>query len=103
MEKHNNNLNYLCRICSKWVGRRQYIMNDTLKIKIENIFLIKIADIENVHPKKMCHKCYCTINNANSSKTKTSLAIFVNWLPHEKICITCQMAEEVQKGQLVHV
>ena len=46
----------------------------------------------------MCHKCYCTINNMNSSKTTTSLAIFVNWLPHEKNCITCQMAEEVQNG-----
>ena len=38
--------------------KKQYPMSINLKIKIEEVYFVKLTDIENVHPKRICHKCY---------------------------------------------
>ena len=98
MELHYENLNYLCRTCAKWIGKRQYSLTNNLKTIIEQVFLVKFEEIENIHPKNICHKCYCTINNANKRRATTSLSLYTNWEPHSINCATCQMAENVRHG-----
>ena len=53
MELHNTNLKFMCRVCGKWLEKKQYPMSINLKIKIEEVFFVKLTDIENVHPKRM--------------------------------------------------
>ncbi|XP_047130965.1 V(D)J recombination-activating protein 1-like [Hydra vulgaris] len=94
MELHNKNLNYLCRICAKWIGIRQYNVTDKIKIIIEQVFLVKLTEIKTVHPEKICHKCCCTINNLKKRKTTTALLLFNEWQPHSINCATCHIAEK---------
>ena len=79
MELHNTNLKFMCRVCGKWLGKKQYPMSINLKIKIEEVFFVKLTDIENVHPKRICHKCYCTVNNVSKRKKTTSVTLFSGW------------------------
>ena len=76
--------------------KKQYPMSISLKIKTE-VFFVKLTDIESVHPKRICHKCYCTNNNVNKRKKTTSLTLFSDWQLHNSNCVTCQMAEKLQK------
>ncbi|XP_065641217.1 uncharacterized protein LOC124812048 isoform X1 [Hydra vulgaris] len=99
MEIHNKNLTLLCRVCGFLVGKKSYPIGTNQKNKIEKVFHVMLSDEqENVHPNKICHKCYNTINNVIKRMTSTTLHLSINWKPHCDECFCCQQVEKLCKG-----
>nr|XP_047135485.1 V(D)J recombination-activating protein 1-like [Hydra vulgaris] len=98
MELHNKNLKLLCRVCGQLLGKKHNFIGEVLKMKLENLFHVKLTDVDIIHPPNICQKCYCTLNNVLKRKTWTALSLCTQWKPHSDNCFTCQSVEKLSKG-----
>ncbi|XP_065675300.1 uncharacterized protein LOC136091551 [Hydra vulgaris] len=98
MDLHIKNLNLLCRVCGCFVLKKKYLIGAIQKSKIENIFHIKLIDVEGVHPLNICHKCYLTINIVIKRKSSTTLLLCTQWTHHCDDCYTCHQVKKLSQG-----
>ena len=54
-------------------------------------------DNTDIHPQKICQKCYYTLTNIENRATTSSITI-KTWTPHSDNCLTCASEEKNKKG-----
>ena len=98
MNIHSENLQRICRICSEFLGKDMYVL-DQLKDRLANTFYTNFNnDIPLVHPSNICHKCYCSLCNIEKKDTTTTLAPR-DWKAHsEGDCELCNKVVTLKKG-----
>ena len=92
-EFHNCGLNKLCRVCGETIkGWKKEVSLYLLELKEVFSGVNFDNDVEYIHPKFLCRKCYSMVLNVKKKGIITSQVI-VNWYPHEIIeeCKTCAM------------
>ena len=108
MENHTKNLQDLCRICTKKLGRVSYSTTKPAekgsKVSlIEDCFCCQLTDKTDTHPPRFCNPCYltmCRMRKARRDGTvyRTSLTL-CTWTEHQNgNCNTCKMVEERKFG-----
>ena len=87
---HVEKLSSLCRICGQKLGKDP-VCAERYKLRIVDAYFINIeADKPDIHPPKICMRCYTTMRNIESRGTTTTLDI-KDWQKiecHNCIC-TC--------------
>ena len=87
---HTKDIDKLCRICCQFLGKENYNKQNH-KQKIEKIYLINInSDNPQIHPKKICHKCYSVMSTAIKRQSTISTSPFNNWTQHAEKCEICE-------------
>ena len=72
---HIVNLNSLCRVCGGKLGKDS-VFAERHKDRINGAYFINIqTDKYDIHPPKMCMKCYTTMRNIEKRGTTTTLEI----------------------------
>ena len=71
MEKHQQYLDDLCRVCGKKVGRVRYSVMKYQEV-LSSMGLFVAHDIEHIHPKQFCNSCYLTGKRMTDKSTNYS-------------------------------
>ena len=59
------------------------------------------SDNPQIHPKKICHKCYSAMSTAIKRKSTISTSPFSNWTQHTEKYEICERVQPHQKGVVV--
>ena len=87
---HTEYIGKLCQICCQFLGKENY-NKENHKQKIEKIYFINTnSDNTQMHPKKICHKCYIVMSTANKMKSIVTTSSFNNWTRHAEKCEICE-------------
>ena len=63
--------------------------------RLTDIFFLPVKnDNTDIHPQKICQKCYSTLTN----RATTSNITIKEWTPHSDNCLTCASVEKNKKG-----
>ena len=55
------------------------------------------SDNPQIHPKKVCHKCYSAMSTAIKREGTISTSPFNNWTEHTEKCEICARVQLLQK------
>ena len=77
-------------------------MKEKYTIQLHSVFFInKTKDLQCIHPRKICMKCYLLMNTASKRSSTILLKTYENWCPHdEHDCGTCVRITELSKEAL---
>ena len=74
------------------------VINDKVKDKLYNNLFIDVSkEKEDIHPPKICLKCYSKLKNAEKRKTTFKHELHV-WKEHHSNCSVCERVNVKQKG-----
>ena len=98
---HCPNLDKLCHICGNLLGKKA-LGKEKYTTQLHSVFFINITkDLQCIHPRKICMKCYLLMNRASKRNSTISLKTYENWCQHdEHSCQTCVKVTEISKGTL---
>ena len=100
-DQHTTALTKLCRFCGLSLSKDcfNFFSCEETKDNILKCFYVDVSmDIENIHPKKMCLKCYSTLKNISQRNTTTPHNI-IQWTKHSNTnCFACRQVEKLKKG-----
>ncbi|XP_057313751.1 V(D)J recombination-activating protein 1-like [Hydractinia symbiolongicarpus] len=96
---HENMLAKLCRVCGEFLTKSKGIAKQkmTLEKELELLFVHIQEDVDNIHPKYVCFRCYNTLKNIENRNTTTQLKP-KNWSPHTEVCSVCENVQGMKKG-----
>ena len=95
-ERHVSLLQKLCRICGNLLQKDTFNVSNYSSM-IQTAFFV-YTDLTNVHPAKICLKCYATMLNIQKRETTTQTKV-VTWQPHTSTdCETCAYASGFSKA-----
>ena len=98
---HTEDIDKLCRICRQFLGKENY-NKENHKQKIENIYFINInSDNPQIHPKKICLKCYSVMSTAIKRQSTISTSPFNNWTQHAEKCEICERESNYSRKGLL--
>ena len=81
--KHQRYLDTDCRICTKSLGRVNYMCKDNKSLM--SIGIDPTSEDATIHPSKFCHCCHVKLTTAS----KISL---MKWVPHsDESCLVCDV------------
>lgn len=99
-DEHMSIISSLCRLCGYKLDKKHnynnFLITDELSKKILKCFFINTCnDKREIHPSKICLKCYSTIKNIEKRGSKSSLILF-EFTPHTVNCKTCLRGTETK-------
>lgn len=95
---HFPKLQRLCRVCGELLGKRNFDVLDFKGDLVAYIFIHIEDDNAEVHPSKMCLRCWSRLKNVKSRGSTTPHANFI-WKPHTQAnCGICQHHDNKKKG-----
>lgn len=88
----------LCRVCGEFLTKSKGIAKQkmTLEKELELLFVHIQEDVDNIHPKYVCFRCYNTLKNIENRNTTTQLKP-KNWSPHTEVCSVCENVQGMKK------
>ena len=97
-EGHRSIIAKLCRLCGYQLDKKHdynnFSITDQLSKSILKCFYLDTCnDKSEIHPTKICLKCYSTIKNIEKRGSKSFLVLF-EFTPHTVNCKTCLRATE---------
>ena len=99
MEKHQQYLDDLCRVCGKKVGRVRYSVMKYQEV-LSSMGLFVAHDIEHIHLKQFCNSCYLTGKRMTDKGTNYSYSRVIPPIWEEHIDDKCNLCNQmVQKGK----
>ena len=98
MEKHQQYLDDLCRVCGKKVGRVRYSVMKYQEV-LSSMGLFVAHDIEHIHTKQFCNSCYLTGKQMTDKSTNYSYSRVIPPIWEEHIDDKCNLCNQMfQKG-----
>ena len=88
-EEHVNVLKSLCRLCGGKLAKDTFLVMKHASSIMLAFYLDITSDTENLHPPKMCLKCYSTMKNIEKRQTTSNLKT-KTWDHHtDTDCLIC--------------
>ena len=101
-QKHIQAIESLCRVCGGPVKQNRACKDH--QVAIQAVFSIDTTkDCDNIHPKKLCKKCYAVLSRHNKAVAEERVYLHsvqpVEWRVHDaENCSVCESVTNKKKG-----